>query len=289
MGVIYYTDSGCDLPLSYIKERNLHIIPLIYKIGDREITEFDDPSMPSDVFYARMRGGEMSSTAQVNTYTFIELFRADLERGDDVFYVALSSGLSGTYQSAVLARAQLLEEFPDRKIYILDSLQASAGQGLIMHYALNMRDEGKDTAKAFAWLEENRLNFCAWFTVSDLEFLRRGGRVSAAAAFLGTMLNIKPVLRVDDEGHLIPIEKVKGRARALRGLVDHMEKTAILPDKQTVFISHGDSEADAKIVADMVRERFGTQEILLANIGPVIGAHAGPDTIALFFYGKQRG
>jgi len=288
MSVVYYTDSCCDLPTAYAKERELNIMPLVYKIGDDEITTIDDPTMPIEKFYERMRAGEMSSTGQVNTYTFIEAFRPHLERGDDVFYIAFSSGLSGTYQGAVLAKTQLQKEFPSRSIYLIDSLLASMGQGLFVHHALDMRDQGMRPQEILRWLEDNKLKFSSWFTVSDLQFLRRGGRVTAASAFLGTMLSIKPVLHVDDEGHLIAMEKVKGRARSLKGLVDHMEKTAIDPANQTIFISHGDNEADAQLVADMIRERFGTQNFMLNHIGPVIGAHSGPDTIALFFYGENR-
>lgn len=288
MGTAYFTDFCCDLPAAYAKERDLHIIPMVYKIGDQEITRMDDPGMNIHTFYERMRSGEMSSTAQVNTYTFVEMFRPFMERGDDVLYMAFSSGLSGTYQSAVLAAEQLKKEFPDRTLYLVDTLQASMGQGLMVYYGLNMRDEGKSPAEVIAWLTEHRQNFCAWFTVSDLQFLRRGGRVTAAAAFLGTMLSIKPVLHVDAEGHLVAVEKVKGRPRSLKGLVDHMEKTVVDPENQMVFISHGDNEKDVQLVADMVRERFGVKDVMTNHIGPIIGAHSGPDTIALFFYGKNR-
>ncbi len=288
MSVHFFTDFCCDLPPAYATRRGLTIVPMAYKIGDREITCHDEAVLSMKSFYKQMREGAMSSTSQVSTFTFIELFRPLFERGDDVFYIAFSSALSGTYQSAVLAREQLLAEFPERKFYVIDSLNASTGQGLYIHYALNMRDEGKTPDEILVWLEEHKQNFAAWFTVSDLDFLRRGGRVSAAAAFVGTMLNIKPVLHVDREGALIAMEKVKGRPRSLRALVDHMEKTAINPAEQTVFIGHGDNQEDAQIVADMIKERFGTKDFLIHHIGPIVGAHSGPDTIALFFYAVNR-
>jgi len=188
----------------------------------------------------------------------------------------------------VIAAEELREKYPDRKIYTVDTLAASLGQGLLVWYAAQMRAQGKTIEEVRDWVEDNKLNLCHWFTVDDLNHLKRGGRVSAATALVGTMLAIKPVLHVDDEGHLINVGKVRGRAAALKALVDEMEKTAINPSEQTVFISHGDSEEDARKVADMVQERFGVQVKVIDYVGPVIGAHAGPGVIALFFLGSKR-
>lgn len=288
MSVVFFTDSCADLPQSYCRQHNLRVIPLHFKIGEEEFADDFGQSLSPHAFYDRLRQGATSSTSQVSVYAYIETFTPILEQGDDVFCISFSSVLSGTYQSAVIAQQQLSAQFPERKIFVVDTKAASLGQGLIVHYALRMRDEGKTPEEIYAWLEDNKLKFAHWFTVGDLNHLRRGGRVSTAAAFLGTMLNIKPVLHVDDTGALIPVEKVKGRARSLRTLLDHMEATAVNPAGQTVFISHGDAIEDAQSLADMIRERFGTNDFLINNVGPVIGAHSGPDTMALFFLAKHR-
>lgn len=288
MSVLYYTDSCADLPQSYCKQHNLRVIPLLYKVNEQEYYDDFGQSLSYHSFYDLLRGGMTSSTSQISTYTFLELFRPVLEKGDDIFYIVFSSALSGTYQSAMMAKEQLLKEFPQRRMFVWDSKCASMGQGLLVHYALRMRDEGKTPEEVYAWLEENTKNLAHWFTVADLNHLRRGGRVTATAAFLGTMLSIKPVLHVDDVGALIAIEKVKGRARSLRTLADQIEKTAINPESQTMFISHGDCQADAELVMTMIKERFGVKDFLIHPIGPVIGSHSGPDTIALFFLAKNR-
>lgn len=288
MSTVFFSDSCSDLPVSYCRQYNLRILPLHFKIDEKEYADDFGQSLPYHDFYENLRRGHMSTTSQVTAYAFAEAFRPVLEQGDDVFYIAFSSALSGTCQGAMVARDQLASQFPERKIFVFDSKAASLGLGLMVHYALRMRDEGKSPEDIYAWLEENHLKFAHWFTVGDLHHLRRGGRVSATAAFLGTMLNIKPVLHVDNNGSLIAMEKVKGRARSLRTLVDHMEATAINPASQTVFISHGDCIDDAELVATMIRERFGTKDILINYVGPVIGSHSGPDTMALFFLAKER-
>ena len=199
----------------------------------------------------------------------------------------LSSALSGSYNSALLAREMLLEEFPDAVISIIDTRCASMGQGLLVHYALNFRDKGWDHQQIVEWVENNKLRIAHWFTVDDLEHLKRGGRVSGTAAFVGNILNIKPVLHVDNEGRLVPVTKVKGR-KSIKTLFEKMKETAITPAEQTVFISHGDSVDDANYLADMIKEQLGVKEIVINPIGPVIGAHAGPGTIALFFLASHR-
>ena len=183
---------------------------------------------------------------------------------------------------------ELREKFPDRKIRTVDTLAASMGQGLLVYLAAKKRQEGMGLDELGDWVEENRLKLCHWFTVDDLMFLKRGGRVSGAAAVMGTMLGIKPVLHVDDEGHLIPMEKVRGRRASLDALVKHMQATAIRPAEQTVFISHGDCQADCDYVAQQLREKLGVKHIVTSCIGPVIGAHSGPGTVALFFVGEKR-
>ena len=184
---------------------------------------------------------------------------------------------------------ELAEAYPDRKLYAVDTLAASGGEGLLVHYAAQMAEGGASIDEVRNWLEEHKLNLAHWFTVDDLMFLFRGGRVSRTSAWAGTLLNIKPVLHVDDEGHLIPMEKVRGRRKAIKGLLDHMEKTAIKPvSEQTVFITHGDCIEDAELLADLVRERFGVKDISINYVDPVIGAHSGPGTLALFFLADSR-
>lgn len=283
-----FTDSCSDLPKDYVLARALSVIPLRFHIGGKEYLDDFGQSMSCKEFYGKLREGATSTTAQINTEEFCRNFSPVLESGEDVLYLAFSSALSGTYQSARLAAKELKARYPERTVAVVDSLCASMGQGLLAHYALNNRDAGMSLAENVAWLEENKGKVCHWFTVFDLNHLRRGGRVSAAAAFVGTMLSIKPVLHVDDAGRLIPVEKAKGRARSIRALLDHMKATVIRPEEQVVFISHGDSEADAQALADSIRQQWNVQEIKIHNIGPVIGSHSGPDTIALFFLGEPR-
>ncbi|MGI5883846.1 MAG: DegV family protein [Candidatus Spyradocola sp.] len=283
-----FTDSCSDLPKEYAIERELSVIPLRFHMEGKDYLDDFGQSMSCKEFYGKLRAGATSTTTQINTEQFLQTFTPVLAAGEDVLYIAFSSALSGTYQSANLAAEELRSQFPDRTIAVVDSLCASMGQGLLVHHALDNRDKGMTLEQSVAWLEENKGKLCHWFTVYDLNHLRRGGRVSAAAAFLGTMLSIKPVLHVDDAGRLIPVEKVKGRARSIRALLDHMKATAIRPEEQVIFISHGDSEADARALADSIRQQWNVKDIKIHTIGPVIGSHSGPDTIALFFLGEPR-
>jgi DegV family protein with EDD domain len=244
--------------------------------------------MSPTLFYEKVRNGQGSTTTLINSQHFSDVFTTILEKGMDILYIAFSSALSGTYQSSLLARSELVERFPDRQITVVDSLCASLGQGLLIFQAVQRRNQGWTLEALTAWLEENKQHVVHWFTVDDLNHLRRGGRVSATAALLGTILSIKPVLHVNDQGKLIPVEKVKSRKRALRSLVDRMGETVIEPMQQTVFISHGDSLADAEAVAAMVKERFQVKDVIINYVGPVIGSHSGPGTIALFYMGKTR-
>ena len=214
--------------------------------------------------------------------------RKILDSGRDVLYLAFSSALSTTYQSAVIAADDLREAYPDRKIYVVDSLSASLGQGLLVYLCVQEKRKGRTVDEVHAFAEETKGKVCHWFTVDDLNHLKRGGRVSAAAALFGTMLSIKPVLHVDDTGHLVPVSKARGRKASLLALVDRMAESAIDPAEQTVFISHGDCEADAEFVAEEVRRRFGVRDVHINYVGPVIGNHSGPGTLALFFLGSHR-
>ena len=230
----------------------------------------------------------MATTSAVNVSDFTETIEPHLKEGRDVLVVAFSSGLSATCHSAQIAAQELSEQYPERKVYVVDSLCASLGQGLLVWYAARMKNEGRGIGAVRDWLEENKLHLCHWFTVDDLHFLKRGGRISSATAVLGTMLSIKPVMHVDDEGHLTKVGTARGRNASRKALVDHMAETAIDPAGQTVVISHGDCEEDANKVAEDVKRRFGVQTVVLNNVGPVIGAHSGPGTVALFFLGRHR-
>ncbi len=283
------TDSTTDLTPELIQELDVQVIPLCYMMGGKTYHNIPGGGEMTDKeFYAKLRAGSMSTTTQVNSEEFLHVFTPLLEAGQDVLYIAFSSGLSGTYQSAVLAREELKQRFPDRRLEVFDSLCASMGEGLLVYHAAKLRQAGKSLDEVLAWLKENVLNLCHWFTVDDLNHLKRGGRVSTATALVGTMLGIKPVLHVDDEGHLIPVSKVRGRKQSLDALVRRMEDTVLDPGNQMVFISHGDCLEDAQYVERQIREKLGVQQVKLGFIGPVIGAHSGPGTVALFFLGKER-
>ncbi|MFB0921494.1 MAG: DegV family protein [Oscillospiraceae bacterium] len=283
------TDSTSDLPAFLVEELELHVIPMLYTVDEKDyLNTPDEKYLSSHDFYELLRAGKTSTTTQINGEIFKDEVRPYLREGLDVLYLGFSSGLSSTFNSIRLATEDLKEEFPDRKIVLVDTLAASMGEGLIVWHAATRKKQGMSLDEVASWVEENKLHLAHWFTVDDLNHLKRGGRVSGAAAFVGTMLNIKPVLHVDDEGHLIPVDKVRGRRKSLEELVARMEKTAINPLEQTIFISHGDAPEDAKYVEKLVRERMGVKTVYINPIGPVIGSHSGPGTIALFFLASKR-
>ncbi len=283
------TDSTTDISPEMIREMDLQVIPLCYTMEGKTYRNIPGGGEMTDhEFYEKLRAGTMSTTAQINSEEFVAYFTPVLEAGKDILYLAFSSGLSGTCQSALLAKKELEEKFPDRRVEVFDTLCASMGEGLLAYHAASLKQAGKTMDEVFSWLKENVLHLCHWFTVDDLNHLKRGGRVSAATALLGTALGIKPVLHVDDEGHLINVSKTRGRRQSLDALVKRMEETAILPKDQTVFISHGDCLEDAQYVARQVKEKMGVEKIVINFIGPVIGAHSGPGTVALFFLGSKR-
>ena len=283
------TDSTCDMPQEMADELGLAILPIRVSMEDKEYAHYlDGRELGFHEFYEKLRAGVPAKTSAANQEDFLSLMEPALAAGRDVLYIGFSSGLSSTYNVGMMTAAQLAEKYPERKVYTVDSLSASLGQGLLVYHAVQQKLAGKSIDEVRAFVEENRLHLCHWFTVDDLQHLKRGGRVSAAAAVFGTMLNIKPVLHVDDEGHLIPVGKVQGRTTSIKALLKKMQETAIDPAEQVVFISHGDCEKDAEKLAAMVRESIGPKEIILNPIGPVIGAHSGPGTVALFFLGTKR-
>lgn len=286
---ILITDSSADLTERMVKELDVEVLPLTFTIKGKSRQNWpDNRDMSPKAFYKLLREGEMATTAAVNVADVIEKVEPYLKDGQDVLMLSFSSGLSATCNSAQIAAQELGEKYPERKFFVVDTLCASLGQGLLVWHAAQRRAAGEGIEAVRAWTEEHKLNLCHWFTVDDLHFLKRGGRVSAATAMVGTMLSIKPVLHVDDEGHLIKVGTARGRKASLRALVDHMAQTAIDPGEQTIFISHGDCEEDAKAVAEDVKARFGVKTVMINNVGPVIGAHSGPGTVALFFLGTRR-
>ena len=280
------TDSSCDFTKEKYEALGLIAAPLTVNFRGETYPDRNDDSLRD--MYADLRAGEVATTSAVNPEQWQEIMEPLLEKGEDILVLAFSSGLSTTYQSASIAAQELRERYPERTISVVDSLCASLGQGLLAYYACKKRDEGLSLGELEQWLLDNRLHLCHWFTVDDLMYLKRGGRISAATAIMGTMLNIKPVLHVDNEGHLINVSKARGRKASLLALVDQMEKNAVDSAHGPVFISHGDCEGDALLVADEVVRRFGNNDIHLNYVGPVIGNHSGPGTVALFFVGHKR-
>ncbi|MBO5167394.1 MAG: DegV family protein [Lachnospiraceae bacterium] len=285
------TDSTADLPEEYLKEHDIDCMNLCYMIGGETYGGETGKELPWKEFYALMRNGEMPTTAQVNPEEAKEQFKKSIEAGSKkILYLAFSSGLSGTYNSVRIAAEEIMEEYPDCQIIVIDTLCASLGEGLLVYYAVKMQNEGKSFEEVAKWVEEHVQNFVHVFTVDDLNHLHRGGRVSKAVAIIGTLAGIKPVLHVDEEGHLVPQSNVRGRKKSLLKLVDNMEKQmgSYTGKNDIVFISHGDALEDAEFVRDEVKRRFGIEKFIINRVGPTIGAHSGPGTIALFFMGDIR-
>lgn len=280
------TDSGSDLSQELAKQLKVTVIPLTVNFNDQVFPDRNDDSLKE--IYASLRNGGMSTTSAVNPQGWVSGIRPIVEAGEDVVVVTFSSGLSTTYQSAVIAAAELMDEFPSRKIYVCDSLAASLGQGLLVYYACKLRDSGADALEVVEWIQMNRLHLCHLFTVDDLGFLKRGGRISAATAVLGSMMSIKPVLHVDNDGKLINVSKERGRKAALKAMVNAMKEKMGSYDNSVVFISHGDCLEDAQKLADMVQKETGAQDVVIGYVGAVIGSHSGPGTLALFFMGNTR-
>lgn len=282
------TDNMSDLPKAYYEEHQIPYMSLSYTMDG--VTYRRENELPCGEFYNKMREGSMPTTSQVNPEDAKALWKPLAEEGYDILHIAFSSGLSGSYNSCRIASEDMREEYPERKFVVVDSLCASLGEGLLVHLAVELRDQGKSMDEITDWLESQKKHLCHMFTVDDLHHLHRGGRVSKMTAIIGTMINIKPVLHVDDEGHLIAVDKVRGRKRSLITLVNMMEER--LKDykgkKSDVFISHGDCLEDAQFVAKLVKERFGVEDILINPVGSTIGAHSGPGTVALFFMGSYR-
>jgi DegV family protein with EDD domain len=286
---IIMTDSCCDMSAELAEELELTVLPLSLQMEGATYRNYlDGREIGFKDFYARIRGGALATTSAVSVGQFEDAMRTILADGKDILCISFSSALSTTYQSATIAADTMREEFPDADIRVVDSLCASLGQGLFVYLCAQQKKAGKTLEEVYAYAEETKGSVCHRFTVDDLNHLKRGGRINAATALFGTMMSIKPVLHVDDQGRLINVGKARGRKASLLALVDRMEETAIDPKNQTVFISHGDCLEDAQFVADEIRRRFGTTDIRINYVGPVIGNHSGPGTMALFFLGSER-
>lgn len=283
---VIITDSAADLSPDFADEISVKIMPLSVTVDG------EDPKLDTEAdkkqLYAQLREKKNATTSAINYEDALRAIGEEVKAGNDVLYIGFSSALSSTASTGILACKELSEQYPDRKVYGIDSLCASRGQGLLVYLATKQRDAGKTIEEVRDYVEENKLHLCHWFTVDDLFFLKRGGRVSAATAVVGTMLSIKPVMHVDNEGRLINVGKARGRKASLIELVNRMEKTAINPAEQTVFICHGDCIEDAEFTANLIRERMGVKEILIDYTGAVIGSHSGPGTLAIFFLGTER-
>lgn len=284
---IIYTDSACDIAPELLKEWGVKYQNLTFHFVDED-REYQNEEMSPAEFYAHMRAGRIAKTAAINVETFKAAFEEILKQGLDLLYLGFSSGLSNTSNAGQLAANELAELYPERKIIVIDTLCASAGQGLLVRLALNKKENGTSIDELAAWLEENKLHLCHEFTVDDLVYLKRGGRISPTVALIGSMLAIKPVMHMDNEGHLVKVSQARGRKAALKALVDKYSANALDPENGLIYICHGDCMDDAQRVADMIQARHNNNVDMFVYTGPVIGAHSGPGTLALFYMGKER-
>ena len=284
---VIYTDSGCDITPELLAQWGVKHCELKFLFNGEE-KSYTNRDMNAQAFYQRMRDGDSAKTSAVNVEEFKDAFEKELKAGNDVLYIGFSSGLSTTYNSGRIAAEELREQYPERKILAVDSLAASAGHGLLIYLTVQQKENGATIEEAAAFAEDMKWKLCIWFTVDDLEYLKRGGRISPTVAFVGGLLGIKPVLFMDNEGHLINRFKVRGRKAAIQALADKYTELATDHKNGTVFISHGDCEDDAKTLASMIKNQHGAEVKVTTFVGPVIGSHSGPGTLALFFVGEER-
>lgn len=284
---VIYTDSGSDISPALLAEWNVGWSSLFFRF-DGEDKEYTSTDMPVREFYDRMRAGGCAKTAAISIGNFLDAFEPLLQQGKDILYLGFSSALSTTYNSAAIAAAQLAAQYPERKVITVDTLAASAGQGLLVHLAVEKKACGATLEETAAYIESIKLKLCHWVTVDDLEYLKRGGRISPTVAFVGNALGLKPQIHVDNEGKLVSVAKIRGRRKSLAALADKYTELAAYPAGGVVYISHSDCEEDAQALADLLKEQHGVTVRLITDIGTVIGAHTGPGTVALFFIGKER-
>lgn len=283
------TDSSCDLPQELADSLDLQVLPLqVLMEGKIYRNYLDGREIGFGEFYDKIRQGVVATTSAVNPEAFTQAMEQALHAGLDVLFIGFSSGLSTTYQSGAIAAEELRGKYPDRKIITIDSLCASLGQGLYVYLAAKKQQSGASIDEVAAYLDEIKLHLCHWFTVNDLMYLKRGGRIPASTALLGTMLQIKPVMHMDNNGKLVSVGKARGRKASLDALAQKLHDTAIDPNGQTIFICHGDCRDEAEYVGRKIQEQTGVKEIIINYVGPVIGAHTGPGVISVFFLGTER-
>lgn len=280
------TDTCCDYPEKMYAQQDLDVVSLSVLYQGKSYTKYTEQWL-KDMFDG-LRSGAKATTSAANPQDWAQVIEPVLKSGQDALVLPFSSGLSGTYQSAVIAAEDLREAYPDRKIRVVDTLCASLGQGLLVWYACKKRDAGMSLDDLAAWCEEYRYKLCHWVTVDDLMYLKRGGRISATTAVLGTMLQIKPLIHMNDEGKLINVGKCRGRKAAIKAIADKMGETGLPGENETVFICHGDCKEDADYLAKLVKEQYGVKNVFIYYVGAVIGSHSGPGTLSLFYLGKHR-
>ena len=286
---VIVVDSTTDLSPKLAEEWGLVVIPYIFTLDGKDYHNYlDYRELPVKDFYTALRGGKLATTTQVTSYRYMEAWEPILKEGKDVLYMCLSSQVSKSYDQSVMAANEAMEAYPGRKVVTIDSKAASLGQGLLAYYAAKARDEGKSLEDNAAYINELIPRLHHWVVPDDLNHLRRGGRVSGASAFVGSVLSIKPILTIVEEGKLVPISKVRGWSKAMEHIVGRMDEFKFAPVSQPVFIAHGDCQDKADQMIAQITAKFGTKEFIINEIGPVIGAHAGPGTIAVMFLGNER-
>lgn len=287
MKPLIITDSNCDLSDEYIKENNIIVIPFCFNIKETDYEGNFGLSISCKEFYNELRKGEISTTAQITPYKFEQIFRKYVSQGFSIIYIGFSSALSQTCNNAILARKIILEDNKNADINIIDSRRATAGQGLIIYYTSELLKQEKSKEYIINWIEDNKLKVNLWFTVDNLMHLKRGGRISTTSATLGTLLEIKPILQVDNHGNLIAIKKVRGRKKSIRSLLEEFKARVINPKEKTIFINHADCLKDAEYLKDLIISDFEVKNVIINCVGPVIGTHTGPGMLCIAFIGKS--
>jgi DegV family protein with EDD domain len=286
---VIFTDSTSDLPQNIVEDMDIKVIPMAFEIAGKSYMDYpDDRELDTHEFYEMLRNGETAVTSLINTMTFIEWFEPFIKEDKDIMYIGFSAAMSGTYNASLMAAEMLMERYKDSKVICVDSKAASLGEGMLVYSAALQKEKGMSIDELHEWIIENRLHLCHWVTVDDLNHLKRGGRINPLTATIGTALSMKPIIHVDDEGSLMPVTNVRGRKKSLHTLVGHMAETAINPEEQVVFIAHGDNYKDAMQLEKLVRDQLKVRDVIIGNIGPVIGSHTGPGAMTLFFFGTKR-
>jgi len=288
LGIVIVTDSNCDLPVEYISKNNVHVIPFTFVLNGVSYIDDFGKSLSYKAFYNEIRKGSMPTTAQITAYTFENEFRSFISKGDSVIYIGFSSALSGTYNSSVIARNEIVEVAPEADITVVDSKSATVGQGLLVYYACEMLKQGKSKQEIVDWIESNKLKVNHWFTIDSLEHLKRGGRISSASAAIGGMLEVKPVLNVSNDGSLNVVKRIRGRKKSIRTLLEEFKTRAIKPEEQMIYITHGDCVEDAENLKSLILSETTAKAIVINDLGPIVGTHTGPGMLGVFFLGKER-